>query len=288
MATLIRAISENGGIVVTALDSTQIVNEMQIAHHTSPVCSAALGRLLTGACLMGANLKSTSDVLTLRIKADGPAGQVVAIVNGKGNVKGYIENPFVDMPLRSDNKLNVGGAVGKDGSLYVIKDMGLKEPYSGQVPLVSGEIAEDITSYYAISEQTPNVCALGVLVNTDLSILNAGGYLLQLLPGATDEEISQIETNLSKMKSVTELLQENKTPTEIAFMLLDGFNPNLLDEQNVEYKCDCCYDKMERAVISLGRTELEKLRDEDDRLELCCQYCNKHYNLFASEILKNL
>ena len=288
MSTIIRAISENGGVVVTAVDSTDIVSQMEQYHKTTAVCSAALGRLLTAAVLMGANLKSTKDTLSLRIKGDGPAGQAVAVVNGSGYVKGYISDPTVELPLRGDGKLDVGGAIGKDGMLFVVKDLGLKEPYSGQVPIVSGEIAEDITSYYATSEQIPNVTALGVLVNKDLSISSAGGYLLQLLPGATDEEITLIETNLAKMKSVTQLLEENKTPEEIAFMLLDGFNPNLLDSQESTYKCGCSTDTMERAMISLGKVELEKLREEEDMLELCCHYCNSKYKIKASDLLKKL
>ena len=259
MSKIIRAISENGGVVVTAINSTDIVNAMEKYHQTSAVVSAALGRTLTAAVLMGANLKSTEDVLTIKFSGNGPIGRVVAVVNGKGEVKGYVDNAQVELPLRNDGKLDVGTAVGKEGILFVIKDLGLKEPYIGQVPIVSGEIAEDITSYYAISEQMANVTSLGVLVNPDLTISAAGGYLLHLLPGATEEEITLIEHNLSKMESVTSLLEKGKLPLEIAYMLLDGFNPNLLDEQEMVYKCNCSMDSMEKAIISLGEKELQNL-----------------------------
>ncbi|MEG0803528.1 MAG: Hsp33 family molecular chaperone HslO, partial [Pygmaiobacter sp.] len=183
MSKLVRAISENGGVVVAILDSTEIVSEMQRLHTPSAPVSAALGRLLTGAALMGAMLKSVDDALTLRIQGGGPVGLLIAVADGKGNLKGYVQNPLAEAPDHPDGKLNVGGVVGTNGMLSVIKDLGLKEPYVGQVPLVSGEIAEDLTAYYATSEQIPTVCALGVLVDKDLSIRRAGGYLQQLLPG---------------------------------------------------------------------------------------------------------
>ena len=206
MSRLIRAISENGGVLFCAVDSTDIVREAERIHKTSAVTSAALGRLLTAASMMGVMLKSEKDSLTLRIKGGGPSGTVLAVSDGAGNVRGYVEQPVVELPPRADGKLDVGGAVGRDGTLSVVKDLGMKEPYVGQVPLVSGEIAEDITAYYAVSEQTPTVCALGVLVDRDLSILTAGGYLLQLLPGASDAEITHLEQNVAALPSVTELL----------------------------------------------------------------------------------
>ena len=288
MAKLIRCISENGGVLVTALDSTEMVEQMRKIHGTSPVCSAALGRLLTAASLMSANLKSTADTLTVRIKADGPVRSLIAVANGRGDVKGCIGDPDVVLPLRADGKLDVGGAVGRDGMLTVIKDLGLKEPYIGQIPLTSGEIAEDITTYYAASEQIPTVCALGVLVDRDCTIRRAGGYLLQLLPGATDEEIDRLEQNIGVMKSVTALLEEGLTAREIALKTMEGFRPNELDEQETRYHCDCSRDRMERALISLGRTELEKLRAEQDELELGCQFCGAKYTFRASQVLRTL
>ncbi len=288
MAKLIRCISENGGVLVTAIDSTEIVEEMVCIHHTSPVCSAALGRLVTGACLMGANLKSTQDSLTLRIKGDGPIHSLIAVASGGVDVKGCIGDPTVELPLRADGKLDVGGAVGRDGTLTVIKDLGLKEPYVGQIPLTSGEIAEDITSYYAVSEQIPTVCALGVLVDTNCHIRRAGGYLLQLLPGATEEEITQLEQNIAGMKSVTTLLDEGHTAEQIAMLTMAGFNPNVLDEQPARYHCNCSRDRMERALISLGRKDLAELKEEKDELELSCQFCGTSYTFLASDILKKL
>ena len=251
MSKLVRAISENGGAVISILDSTEIVAQMEQYHHPSAVVSAALGRLLTGAALMSATLKSEDDSLTLRVKGDGPAGLLLAVADGRGNVKGYVENNIVEIASRPDGKLDVGGAVGHEGILTVIKDIGLKEPYVGQVPLVSGEIAEDLTSYYATSEQTPSVCALGVLVNPDLTIQKAGGYLLQLLPGATDQEIDRLEQNISGMKSMTTLLSEGVSVYQIIEQVLDGFSPNVLDESDVQYHCDCSRERVERAYICL-------------------------------------
>ena len=286
MSKLIRAISENGGAVVSMLDSTDIVAEVERLHHPSAVVSAALGRLVTGAVLMAATLKNDEDALTLRVKGDGPAGLLLAVADGRGNVKGYVENPIVELPPRADGKLDVGGAVGREGTLTVIKDIGLKEPYVGQVPLVSGEIAEDLTSYYATSEQIPTVCALGVLVERDLTIKKAGGYLLQLLPGATEQEISMLEQNVSRMKSMTELLCDGKMPYEIAEAVLEGFSPNVLDESEVQYHCDCSRDRVERAYMSLGQEELRKIAAEQETVELKCQFCNKAYHFRAADYVK--
>lgn len=286
MSKLIRAISENGGAVVSILDSTDIVAEVERLHHPSAVVSAALGRLVTGAVLMAATLKNDEDALTLRVKGDGPAGLLLAVADGRGNVKGYVENPIVELPPRADGKLDVGGAVGREGTLTVIKDIGLKEPYVGQVPLVSGEIAEDLTSYYATSEQIPTVCALGVLVERDLTIKKAGGYLLQLLPGATEQEISMLEQNVSRMKSMTELLCDGKTPYEIAEAVLEGFSPNVLDESEAQYHCDCSRDRVERAYMSLGQEELRKIAAEQETVELKCQFCNKAYHFRAADYVK--
>ena len=232
MGKLIRGLSENGGIVFCGVDSTDIVCKAEQLHTTSATCSAALGRLLTGASLMGSMLKDDRDTITLRVSGNGPAGVVIACTDGTGNVKGCIDHPLVELPAKANGHLDVGGAVGKDGVLTVIRDNCLqKEPTVGQVPLVSGEIAEDITSYYAYSEQVPTVCALGVLVDKDLSISCAGGYLLQLLPGATDAEITQLEQNIAAMPSVTEMLHAGKTPEDMMNLAMAGFNPSVLDER---------------------------------------------------------
>ena len=283
---MLRGISENGGIVFYGVDSTEIVREMERLHKTSAVTTAALGRLLTAASMMGIMLKSTQDSVTLQIKGGGPAGRLLAVSDGTGNVKGYVENPVVELPPRADGHLNVGAAVGKDGTLDVIRDLGMREPYIGQVPLTSGEIAEDVTTYFAISEQIPTVCALGVLVDTDLTIACAGGFLLQLLPGATDAEITQLEQNIAAMPSVTEMLHAGKTPEDMMNLAMAGFNPSVLDEREVRYQCDCSRERTEQMLLSLGRKELEKLRDEDPHCEVVCHFCHTKYEFDLNKLVK--
>ena len=285
---MLRGISENGGAVVCVIDSTEMVRKMEQIHKTSAVTSAALGRLLTAAAMMSTYLKSDDNTLTLRMKGDGPAGAVLAVANGKGQVKGYVENPVVEIEDRPDGKLNVGGAIGANGTLSVVRDLGLKEPYVGQIPLVSGEVAEDITSYYATSEQTPTVCALGVLVEPDLSIKKAGGYLLQLLPGATEEEITQLEKNIAAMPAMTQMLEDGVSLERIMEMVLEGFNPNVLDEENAEYACDCSKERVERALISMGAAELKNLAEEKPVAEVCCQFCDKVWKVNLKELLEQL
>ena len=287
MGKLIRGLSENGGIVFCGVDSTDIVCKAEQLHTTSATCSAALGRLLTGASLMGSMLKDDRDTITLRVSGNGPAGVVIACTDGTGNVKGCIDHPLVELPAKANGHLDVGGAVGKDGVLTVIRDNRLqKEPTVGQVPLVSGEIAEDITSYYAYSEQVPTVCALGVLVDKDLSISCAGGYLLQLLPGATDAEITQLEQNIAAMPSVTEMLHAGKTPEDMMNLAMAGFNPSVLDEREVRYQCDCSRERTEQMLLSLGRKELEKLRDEDPHCEVVCHFCHTEYEFDLNKLVK--
>lgn len=286
MSRLIRAISENGGVLFCAVDSTEIVREAERIHKTSAVTSAALGRLLTAASMMGVMLKSEQDSLTLRVRGGGPAGTVLAVSDGAGNVRGYVEQPVVELASRADGKLDVGGAVGRDGTLSVVKDLGMKEPYVGQVPLVSGEIAEDITAYYAVSEQTPTVCALGVLVNKDLSILTAGGYLLQLLPGASDAEIAHLERNVAALPSVTELLCGGASLEQIMEQALAGFAPSVLDEQQVQYRCNCSQSRVERALLSLGRDELAEMAAEKKPVEVSCHFCDKKYSVDAGALLR--
>lgn len=289
MSNLIRGLSDNGGVVFCGVDSTAIVREAERLHKTSATCSAALGRLLTGASMMGVMLKDARDTITLRVSGGGPAGTLIAATDGTGNVKGCIDRPLVELPPRADGHLDVGGAVGRDGVLTVIRDNRLqKEPTVGQVPLVSGEIAEDLTSYYAYSEQIPTVCALGVLVDTDLSILCAGGYLVQLLPGATDEEITRLEQNIAAMPSVTELLRAGKTPADMMQLALAGFAPAVLDEHTVRYRCDCSEARTRDMLVSLGRRELEKLRDEDPHCEVACHFCHAKYQFDLNELLKTM
>lgn len=282
---LLRGISENGGVVFYGVDSTDIVREMERLHKTSAVTTAALGRLLTAAAMMGAMLKGGRDTVTLQVNGGGPAGRLLAVADGSGHVKGYVQHPVVELPPRADGHLDVGGAVGKDGTLDVIRDLGLREPYIGQVPLVSGEIAEDVTRYFAISEQTPTVCALGVLVNADLSVQCAGGFIVQLLPGATEEEITQLEKNIAAMPAVTALLAQGKSVRDMLDMALDGFAPDVLDTSATVYRCDCSEERVQRMLRSLGRKEVERLRDEDPRAEVDCQFCDKVYHVDLNELL---
>lgn len=286
MANLIRGLSENGGVVFCGVDSTRIVRKAEKLHTTSATCSAALGRLLTGAALMGSMLKDDRDQITLRVSGGGPAGVVIACTDGTGNVKGCIDHPLVELPAKPNGHLDVGGAVGKDGVLTVIRDNRLqKEPTVGQVPLVSGEIAEDLTAYYAYSEQVPTVMALGVLVDKDLSILCAGGFMVQLLPGATDAEIDQLEKNIAAMPSVTTLLHEGKTPDDMMQLALAGFDPNVLDERDVHYQCDCSAERTKEMLFSLGRKELVRMRDEDPACEVVCHFCHSKYQYDLNDLL---
>ena len=285
---MIRGISRNGGVIFCGVDSTDMVREMERIHKTSAVTTAALGRLMTAASIMGVMLKNEKDSVTLRVDGKGPAGIVLAVADGKGCVKGYVQNPLVELPLRADGKLDVGGAVGRDGMLGVVRDLGLKEPYVGQIPLVSGEIAEDITSYYAVSEQIPTVCALGVLVNPDLTVSCAGGFLVQLLPGYTDDEIDRLEKNIAAMPSVTKMLSQGLTPVDMMKMALDTFEPDVLDSCRVDYHCDCSLDRVERALVSLGREELQRLEKEEPVVEVACQFCDKKYHVSIAKLLKSL
>lgn len=288
MNELVRMISEDGTLYCLALNSTEMVKEMQNIHNTSKVCSAALGRLITGASMMGALLKGEKDTLTLKISGGGPASPVVAVANSKGQVKGYIGDSRVNLPLNNKGKLDVSGAVGKDGFLTVIKDLGLKEPYCAQTPIISGEIAEDITAYYATSEQTPTVCALGVLVDPQTeNVLLAGGFLIQLLPTAGEDTISLVEKSLEGIKPVTTMLAEGLTPEEICKTVLSEFPMQLLDTQTVEYRCDCSTERVTRALISAGEDGLREMA-EDEQTEVCCHFCNKKYIFSREKILKLL
>lgn len=287
MNELVRMISEDGTLYVLALDSTEMVKEMQNIHGTSKVCSAALGRLITAASMMGVLLKGDKDTLTIKMSGSGPASPVVAVANSKGQVKGYVGDRNVALPLNAKGKLDVSGAIGKDGFLTVIKDLGLKEPYCAQIPLVSGEVAEDITAYYATSEQTPTVCALGVLVNPDTEeVLLAGGFLIQLLPTADEDTISRVEKGLENVKPVTTMLAEGLTPEKICETVLPEFKMELLDKEYVEYKCDCSEQRVTAALMGAGAEGLREMA-EDENTEVVCHFCNKKYN-FSREDIFNL
>ncbi len=283
MGRIVRVISKDASVVCSAIDGKDIVGEIERIHKTSAVVTAALGRLSLGASLMGFGLKGKDDTVTVRMNGDGPAGALIAVADSFGNVKSYVQNPIVELPLNAYGKLDVRGAVGRNGTLSVVKDLGLKEPYSGQVPIVSGEIAEDITSYLAISEQIPSVCALGVLVNPDLSVANAGGYLIQLLPFAPESAIDVIEQNIKGLQSVTQLYSQGMTVDEIAMKTLEGLEPNILDDFEVNYKCDCSRDRVSRALQSIGEADLREMA-KDEITEVKCHFCDKAYRFTSKEI----
>lgn len=284
MARLTRAISADGSVMAMAIDSTDIAARIEEIHHTSAVVTAALGRLATAASMMGVMLKGEGDSVTVRVDADGPAGVLIAVADSQGFVKAYVENPVVELPLNARGKLDVAGAVGRNGYLRVIKDLGLKEPYSGQVPLVSGELAEDVTQYYAVSEQTPTVCGLGVLVNPDLTVRAAGGFLVQLLPFADDTAIDQLERNVKAIPPASAMIDQGMQPAEICEKLLEGLSPQILDDYLPAYRCDCSRERVERAVISLGKAQLDQLIEEDHGAELSCHFCGKRYAFSEQEL----
>ncbi len=285
MSKLVRCISDDGTLIIMAADTSDIVFEAQKIHSTSKVCTAAMGRLLTAAVMMGSMLKGDNDSLTLRINGNGPCGSVIAVCDSHGRAKSYISDGNVELPLNKKGKLDVGAAVGTDGSLTVIKDLGLSEPYVGQVPIVSGEIAEDITSYYATSEQTPTVCALGVLVNPDKTVAYAGGFMIQLLPTAADDTIDKVERCIKDINSVTDMMKEGLTPEQICHTVLPEFNIEVLDEQEPVYECNCSREKVIRAIMSAGKDELlDMAKDKETKVK--CHFCNKEYTFTSDEIKK--
>ncbi len=286
MGKLIRAITSDGAIMAIALDSTDIVSTAEKYHKTSAVMTAALGRLLTAGSMMGNMLKGENHTITLRITGEGPAKAVVVAADSKGNVRGYTTDPVVEISLKENGKLDVSGAIGKNGTLTVIKDIGMKEPYNGFLPLVSGEIAEDITAYYAISEQIPTVCALGVLVNPDLSVRCAGGYIIQLLPGADTKTIDKLEENIKKLPSVTSLMDSGKTIEDILYMALDGFETEILYEQQTVYSCNCSRERTKEILKSIETQELLSMADEMPCVEVACHFCPQVYKFTPEEIRK--
>lgn len=286
MAHLVRGISDDGCVLVVTADTTDISETAREYHNTSKVCTAALGRALTAASFMGIMLKGADSSVTLRFNGKGPAGSVIAVSDCEGNVRGYVVNPDVQLPLNAKGKLDVGVAVGTDGFLTVVKDIGMKEPFVGQIPLVSGEIAEDVTSYYAVSEQIPSVCALGVLVNPDMSVAVSGGFLIQLLPTADDTIIEKVERGLKGLPSVTSMLAEGLSPEDICKRVLPEFNVEVLDTSECSYKCNCSRERVEKALISVGKQELLEMADEE-ATEVKCHFCPAVYK-FDSEDIKKL
>lgn len=279
-----RALTSDGSVRILFTDTTSTVSKAMEIHNTSKTCTAVLGRALTAASLMGSLLKDKDNSLTLQFKGDGPAGTVVCVSDYKGNVRGYIQNPEIELLPNSKGKLDVGGAVGRNGYLYVIKDMGLAEPYNGFSPLVSGEIGDDITEYFASSEQTPSVCALGVRVSNDRQVIAAGGFLVQVMPGADNDVITAIENNLKMISSVSALIEQNKTAEEIIDMVFHGIPYELFDEFDSDYLCTCSREKYLKALSSLPEADLEELRSTDEPIETQCRFCNSVYTFDIEEI----
>ena len=284
---LIRATAANGQVRAFGVTSRELTETAKNAHDTSPVATAALGRLMSAAVMMGADLKGENDLLTLRMEGDGPMGGLLATADSHGNVKGYAFHPEVLLPPNARGKLDVGGALGA-GMLSVVKDIGLKEPYVGQTNLVSGEIAEDLTYYYATSEQIPCSIALGVLMNKDNTVRQAGGFMIQLLPGASDELIDRLEERLGELSSITALLDAGKTPEEILSDLLGDFDLEILEKKPVQFHCDCSRERVERAIVSIGKKEIREMIEKGKPIEAGCQFCNKKYSFSVEELEKLL
>ena len=284
---LIRAISKDGLMKAAAVSTRGLTERARQIHRTLPVATAALGRTLAAASMMGTALKEDGASVTLQIKGGGPLGTLLAVSDIQGNVRGTVENPAVELPLREDGKLDVGAAVGNQGTLTVIRDLHMKEPYVGSIGLLWGEIAEDVALYFVESEQIPAACGLGVLVDRDQSVLAAGGFLIQLLPGAPDEMVSRIEASLMAAGPVTSLLAANPDPEDLLRRALDGFELDILERSPIEYRCDCSRERMERALISLGPDELRALIDEQGQAELTCRFCD-NVQVFAREQLEAL
>lgn len=284
---LIRGIDKNGKFRFVAADTTELVNEAKNLHETSSTASAALGRTLTAGALMSTMLKNKDDKMTLIIHGDGPLGRILVTTNNRGEIKGYVDNPKADIESTEDNKLDVAGIVGRNGYVQTIMDLGLKEPYVGQSNIVSGEIAEDIANYYLTSEQTNTAVALGVLVDTDLSIIKSGGYIVQLLPGVEEEDIVKIEDAIIKNPSITKLLTEHNTIEEVMNELLKDFEIEILEKEELQFKCGCSEEKISEMLKSLGEKEIKDIIDEDKGAEIVCHFCNKKY-YFNEEDLKNI
>lgn len=281
---LIRGIDKTGNIRIFVASTTNMVDKARITHNTSPTATAALGRALTAASMMGVMMKNDNDRLTLKIAGGGPIGTIMIVANNKGEVKGYVDYPYADVPSREDGKLDVGRLVGKDGTITTIMDLGLKDPYIGQANLVSGEIAEDLATYYAISEQQPSAIGLGVLVDKDISVKAAGGYILQLLPNVSEEDIVKIEDTLSKISPVSALIDKGLSPEDIMSELLPDFQMEILDKVDINFVCDCSRERIQKVLISLGKKELKSMIDEDGEGEVVCHFCNTKHHFSKKEL----
>lgn len=284
MSKVLRCLAGDAAVMAMVMDSTDLVREAAKIHQTTPTMSVALGRALTAVSMMGIMLKNTEDSVTLKIAGNGPAGSIITVADGRGHARGCVGDPTVDLPLKANGHLDVGGAIGDDGMLYVFRDTGAREPYVGCTPLVSGEIAEDLTSYYAHSEQVPTVCALGVLIDRDRTVKVAGGLLLQLLPFCPDAVIDQVEKNIAAMPSVTEMMVSGMDVHAMADMLLEGLGYEIVDEYEPEYRCTCSRDKVEGAFSAIPSDELLTLPDENGETKVNCNFCDKVYTFNTNDL----
>ena len=280
---ILRGTDKDNHIRIFAAETKVLAQEARTHHNTSPVATAALGRLLTAGSMMGCMMKGDKDLLTLQIRGDGPIGTVLVTADAKANVKGYVGQPILDMPLKENGKLDVSGAVGK-GTLTVIKDIGMKEPYNGTIELVSGEVADDLTYYFASSEQTPSVVALGVLVDVDYSVKQSGGFILQLMPSCPEEKIKQVEENLSKLPSITNMLENGLGASGIISLVMKGLEPVIREKIATQYKCNCCREKVEKALMTIGKESLQELIDEGEAVEMACQFCSIKYEFSVEDV----
>ena len=287
MDQIIRMIAKDAPVKASAIRARDLVERARNIHTLLPVATAALGRALMGASMMGDALKEENGALTLQIKGGGPLGTVLAVSDSEGNVRGYVQDPFVELMEKEKGKLDVGAAVGTAGTLTVIKDIGLKEPYVGSIGLFSGEIADDIAMYFVESEQIPTACALGVLVGVDQSVTSAGGYLIQLLPGADESVIEKIEAGVRRVGSVSRAMENGMSAEELLRAVLSDFELEVLETHPVEYRCYCSRERVTRALISMGRDELNSMIEEQGSAELTCQFCDAVYN-FSEDELKEL
>lgn len=283
---IVRMLAKDAPVKASAITGRQLVERAREIHKTLPVATAALGRSLMACSMLGDQLKGEGSSVTLRFRGGGPLGSMTCVSDAEGNVRGYVQEPMVDLPLRADGKLDVGAAVGRTGDLTVIKDLNMKEPYVGTVPLVSGEIAEDVTQYLATSEQIPSACALGVLVDTDQSVLRAGGYLIQLLPGASDEVIDKVEAGVQRLGAATTALMEEGMDAEgMLRRALADFDLEIVDRHPVSYQCHCSRERVGRALISMGRGELTSLIEEQGEADLTCQFCDAVYHFDKAQLV---
>jgi len=281
---IVRAVTDIGHIRAFGCITKNTVEKARSFHNTSPVATAALGRLLTAAAMMGTMLKGEKDLVTLQLTGNGPLGRVLAVSGSDGKVKGYVDNPDTDLPLNANGKLDVGTAVGTDGFLTVIQDMGLKEPYIGKIPLVSGEVGDDLAKYFAISEQVPSVVAVGVLVDKDLSVKNSGGFIIQVMPDATDDDITKLEENIKNITSVTNMLESGMNIEEIMGVALRGFDFHFTDKSDTDYYCNCSKERVRRVLKSVGADEIEAIIKEDGKAELDCHFCSEKYLFNIDEL----